>query len=172
MSRKIPYKDIIDRIKDDVDYIADEAYKNGYDDGAKSVKNWDEEEKNLRIKEAYEKGLDDVWECIKKIQDTPEKVRVEIFGNWAMPNIVRKHTASEAMAKIKAYEDEHKIRVGDEVKAWYGNAIVTHVDEKAKTANFFYITGDSGCDYLKNIERTGRHFDEIEVLIEKMKEEK
>ena len=40
MSRKIPYKDIIDRIKGDVDYIADEAYR---------------------------KGLSDAWECARKI---------------------------------------------------------------------------------------------------------
>lgn len=144
MSEKVPYTKIVKTIKKDVDYIADEAYR---------------------------KGLSDAWECIKKIQDTSVKVRVEIFGDWATPSIMQKHTASEAIAKIKAYEEDQKqIRVGDEVKAWYGNAIVTRVDEKAKTANFFFKTGESGCDYFRNIERTGRHFDAVETLLEILRE--
>lgn len=150
MSRKIPYKDIIDRIKGDVDYIADEAYR---------------------------KGLSDAWECARKINCIPSDGGMsgieldDIFNMDSNCTIMKDFSASEALEKIKAYEDEHKIRVGDEVKAWYGNAIVTCVNEKAKTANFFYKTGESGCDYLKNIERTGRHFDEIEAMMEKMRGE-
>lgn len=145
MSEKIPYEEITDRIKDDVDYIADEA---------------------------YQKGLDDAWECARKIVCFSEDGGIsvdnlfDIFSTSIYSEIFRDFSVSEAMERIKAYEDEHKIRVGDEVKAWYGNAIVTCVDEKAKTAHFFYKTGYSGCDYLKNIERTGRHFDAVETLLE------
>ena len=37
MSTKIPYPEIMDRIKDDVDYIVDEAYKDGFEDGKQAV---------------------------------------------------------------------------------------------------------------------------------------
>ena len=136
----------------------------------------------LDYSDGYCKGRDEAWECARKINCIHSDGGMsgieldDIFNMDSNCTIMKYFSASEALEKIKAYEeikayeDEHKIRVGDEVKAWYGNAIVTCVNEKAKTANFFYKTGESGCDYLKNIERTGRHFDEIEAMLEKMRE--
>lgn len=134
---------------------------------------YDEEEN----RKAYQKGLDDAWECARKINCIPSDGGIsgidldDIFNIDSNCTIMKDFSASEALKKIKAYEDEHKIRAGDEVRAWYGNAIVTRVDEKAKTANFFYQTGENGCDYFSNLERTGRHFDEIEELLGKMRGE-
>ena len=151
MSRKIPYEEIMDGIKGDVDYVA---------------------------KEAYQKGLDDAWECARKINCIPSDGGIsgieldDIFYTDSNCVIMKNFSASEAMARIKAYEeDKNKVRVGDEVRATYGNAVVTCVNETEKTAKFFYKTGENGCDYLRVIERTGRHFDEIEKLLEKMRGE-
>lgn len=176
MSRKIPYKDIMNRIKDDVDYIADEAYTKGYTDGRKQAKTQAELDVAHDIenvaKENYQKGLDDAWECARRITCLPQDGGISnsgldaIFEISNIQEIMKNFSVSEAMERIKAYEEEQNgIRVGDEVKATLGNAIVTYVTEEI--AEYIYWSGKYGGDYLENLERTGRHFGEIETLLEK-----
>lgn len=163
MSRKIPYKDIMNRIKDDVDYIAEEAYKKGYAEGEKQAK------------ENYQKGLSDAWECAKKIAcmesdgGMPCQVLADIFD--CDGRIIATHSASEAIAKIKAYEEEqNKIRLGDEVilKSDCTKAVIVATGIKG----WWRVITENRCTntwHENDIEKTGRHFDEIETLMEKMK---
>lgn len=93
--------------------LIDQAYRRGYDagivDGSKSVKNWNECERKLRIDEAIEKGRQEAWEAAKKIaNDLP----FEIFGLkhgsiMSSPlNLDETMTASEAIEKIHAFEEK------------------------------------------------------------------
>ena len=68
------------------------------------------------------------------------------------------------------------IRVGDEVIApssgENGRAVVTKVIPKPnnRTAiEYLYSSGDRGWEYDTNLKKTGRHFDQLEELLEAMR---
>jgi len=90
-----------------------------YDKGYKAAK---QDVIAVGNKSEYERGLNDAWECAKKIAadnglnyDELEK----IFGYQSITAIFGRFSASEAVAKIKEYEDcqkktDDEIHVGDE----------------------------------------------------------
>ena len=51
MSDKVPYSEIMQRMHSDINYIAEEAYQRGINDGSLDVKQ--------RVEEAYQRGFDD-----------------------------------------------------------------------------------------------------------------
>lgn len=126
--------------------------------------------------EAYQRGLSDAWEAARKIANMPYNEEEKAFGSggWAF---IEKHTASEAIEKIRQYEQEKKekeeqIQVGDEVNAPFGKAIVVNVDSVAEKIWFLYADGHGGFDFFKDTPtKTGRHFPEIAAVLEKMREE-
>lgn len=73
----------------------------------------------------------------------------------------------------QAVEPDDEIRVGDEVIAAFtdksGTAVVTRVNNK-KEAWYIYADGSIGYDDFSNLDKTGRHFPEVEKLLEVMKE--
>lgn len=97
MSLKIDYREVMSRIKGDVDYVAEEAYNKGYEQ-AKLIwsgktneesyqrglseghdigykKGLEEGKKAFDLLDAerdseYQRGLDDAWECAKKLFST------------------------------------------------------------------------------------------------------
>ena len=127
---------------------------------------------------AYQRGLDDAWEAIKKVVLNPDEGGMsvpnlfEIFGNRSMQNVFRNYSASEVIAKLKAYEEKQKadeeIKVGDEVE-------VLNSGSKYLIA---WIAGTSICGFShdgitchlqpSDVRKTGRHFD-IDKILEEMK---
>ena len=80
-----------------------------------------------------------------------------------------KFNASEAIAKIKEYEDsKQEIKVGDEVITASGKAVVMGVGPVH--FEYVYADGSHGYDEVKNVKKTGRHFPEIAEVLQKMKE--
>lgn len=74
---------------------------------------------SLIIKEkTYEDGLNEAWEFVRKVSDISYKELSNIFG-VSMENpwgeLIDKHSASEAISKLEAYEAEKQIRVGNVV---------------------------------------------------------
>lgn len=71
----------------------------------------------------------------------------------------------------QADEPDDEIRVGDEVIAILtdeiGTAVVTNVNNKK--ARYIYANGTTGWDDLSELKKTGRHFPEVEKLLEAMK---
>lgn len=55
--------------------------------------------------DGYSKGLDDAWECARKIFNWTPYERALVFGD---KNCMNDHSASEAIAKIKKYEETEK----------------------------------------------------------------
>jgi len=82
------------------------GYKKGYIDGLNRISDYEDKVR----KEAYEKGLSDAWEAARKICTNwvlPDSVLSEIFGmNKTIDDIMKENTASEAIEKIRQYEQE------------------------------------------------------------------
>ena len=89
---------------------------------------------------------------------------------------MKESTASEAIEKIRQYEQaqkekEEQIQVGDEVNAPFGKAIVVNIDFFAKKIWLVYADGHGGFEYFKDAPtKTGRHFPEIAEVFAKIKE--
>ena len=85
--------------------------------------------------------------------------------------VLEKLTYQEAKAKFEAWKAEREqIRVGDEViDKDVGKAIVTNI--VFEVCSVLWFDGSVSEDVpLGDLHKTGRHFDEVEELLEKMKE--
>ena len=131
---------------------------------------------------AYQRGLEDAWEAARKISvielngGLTGKELMKIYGTMDIHKIYDDNTASEAIAKLKAYEEKQKadnrIEVGDEVN-WLGDCfIVTRIFQPRNMKEQCDGIDDDGCVYhdvlIDDLEKTGRHFD-IASILEAMK---
>ena len=87
----------------------------------------------------YEKGMSDAWNIAKRIilprSDGGFSAWElnKIFGSADLGNILKQLTAAEAAEKIKTWEEEKLIHVGDIVKTPDNNhGIVTHISLNEK----------------------------------------
>ena len=134
----------------------------------------------LETKE-YEKGLADAWKALKKLTILTVRERLELFGGVECEWIVLSISPQEVIQKLKDWEGKkesevNEIHVGDEVIA---------IDRKSVGVFYepFVVTGISrgevtgvGAKYThtlleKDVRKTGRHFPEIETLMERLIEE-
>lgn len=119
----------------------------------------------------YEDGLNEAWEFVRKVSDISYKELSNIFGvsvenPWG--ELIDKHSASEAIAKLEVYETEKQIKVGDVVEYIGKRGIVTRIDGER-----FYITWSDGvCDAnsRRGLIKTGKHIDISSILAEIGKE--
>ena len=126
--------------------------------------------------DAYQRGLNDAWEAARKIvcdESFDWNTLLHIFDSRSFEIIFRNFSASEAVAKLKAYEEKQddKIEVGDEVK-WHSNVVVVTrlykdgvldwCDGISKDGRAFHVLAE-------NVRKTGRHFD-IASILEDMRE--
>lgn len=132
---------------------------------------WFEEQ----INKTYEDGLEEAWELVRDIIALPnsenkslEMVRYNAFADDALFDIIRNHSASEIIKKIKEYEE---IKIGDEVvdkEEWGIKGVVTETTERL--ISIVEEKGNVSRWKKENFEKTGRHFSEIEEVLKKMKE--
>lgn len=163
----------------DLEQVRKEAYEKGYHDGHnvcyENAKDLMEEKKN----EAYQRGLSDAWETARKIHHMPDGDILDLFPDCYVSvctaaQAILKYDASEAIAKIKGYEDgKQEYRVGDEFENGVGQKfIVLKMDGKEIDR---YIDGDGKTYVMKEkyrvMRKTGRHFPEIATVLEKMRGE-
>ena len=85
----------------DMEQVRKEAYDKGYDDATAEIGS-DEQE---IAEKAYQKGLSDAWDAARKIANIPYSEEEKVFGSGGWTFIIN-HTASEAIEKIRAYEQE------------------------------------------------------------------
>lgn len=122
--------------------------------------------------DAYNKGLDDAWELAKKIVlpdhlggYTVDELK-DIFGKNTFASLMNTFSPQEALAKVKAYEEErNEIKVGDVVEFKDGciESIVTKVD--GYTIYKLFKSGDcNSCD-KKDLKKTGKHYDSIDEFM-------
>ncbi len=127
---------------------------------------------------AYQRGLDDAWECMKKIAflEKPRDMR-DFFGCSTLGGVLIDYSASEAIEKLKAYEEKQKaddkIKVRDEV-IWMEDENVAIVVTSVYTANNMEwcdgVCKDGKVYHIltENARKTGRRFD-IDKILEEMK---
>ena len=149
-----------------LEQVRKEAYDKGFEDGKELCPLPEVCHNN-----AYQNGLSDAWEAARKIADMPYGDGEKIFsvGGW---HIIEKCTADEVIEKLKTYEQE-EFHVGDEFENENGKKfVVTKMNGKEIDR---YID-DDGNTYRMNVKykvmrKTGRHFPEIDAVLEKMRGE-
>lgn len=162
-------------IEQQIHDFAEKMYQAGYADGNNT---------NL-IDEAYQEGLNDAWECFKKlvypVKDggfSTERL-CEIFGTSLPSHIIRDFSPSEAIQKIKDYEEQQKqadaeIRVGDEVCGIKkeSRGVVTDICHNGCgyfTANVMMMSGKCASVDLSILYKTGKHYSQIAEVLKELK---
>lgn len=134
----------------------DEGYKSGINDG-----NINDGTFAAKVKKAYNNGLNDAWECVGKMERLLySDVFSNVFGNTDFYTVVTKMSASEAMTKIKEYEEIH---VGDEIIFEDKKYIVVN---KTKYEDSAVIVNDTNVlvTPIENVKKTGRKYHIAEML--------
>lgn len=160
------------------------AYERGVKDGeehreAKALKNMAEYSQSRfqdGHEQGYEQGVNEVWEAVKRFVIAPKDGGLtsgqieEIFGDYqSLLDIFHEFSVQEVLEKLKAWDERDIITVGDEVEDGAGvKSVVMAIDNNQ--------AGLLNCQYkqvqlmpLYKLHKTGRHFGEIEVLLEKLK---
>lgn len=149
----------------DLEQVRKDAYREGREDGIHD-------------------GMCDAWEAARKISMAEINGRCSwksmknIFGIEIPSKIFKNFTASEAIEKLKACEQEQgaEIKVGNEVKAFEKKPFIVTgfgygYDEKdVYCYGFVTENGISTSAKKDSCVRTGRHFPEIAAIFEKMRE--
>ncbi len=172
-------EDLIPYTEPDLEQVRKEAYEEGKKQ-AKAQAELDVCHDIEKVaKDNYKAGLADAWEAARKIIRMPEGDLLNLFDVYSSVctsvQVILKYDASEAIAKIKGYEDgKQEYHVGDEFENGNGKKfIVLKMDGKEIDR---YIDGD-GKTYVMDVKyrvmrKTGRHFPEIATVLEKMRGEK
>lgn len=156
-----------------LDAVRNEAYEKGVQD---TKQHWVDAPRTCAYKLGYENGLNDAWDAARKIPlnvnegGLSANALTMMFGNKSIIQIFKEFSASEVTEKIRQYEQE-EIRVGDEVEAVSGKAVIIEVLNNGKDVRYMYSDTSTGFNNSCNITRTGRHFPEIAEVLRKMKEE-
>lgn len=149
--------------------LIEQAYNRGYKAGQES-------DKDIFISGILEQGRNEAWEAAKRILTMGSKKQNEIFGCFMDLTVMENVSASEAIEKLSAYDEEKKqeednvIRVGDEIQTLDGLiiGIVTYISE---IEGFSILWGDGSVGkrkILSDYKKTGRHFPEIAEVLKKM----
>jgi len=138
----------------DLKKVRKEAYKEGREDGIKD-------------------GMCEAWEASKKIINMPFEERRKIFVECLIQKIHSIYTASEAIEKIRQYEQrQEEIQVGDEVATDAGNRASVLYENPDGTQAFVFKSDGTAAWWTKSaLHRTGRNFPEVATILEKMRGE-
>ena len=132
--------------------LEEEAYKRGHDTGYKKCLSKHDFDTPCTNCDNYECGLNDAWDAAKNIVCSDGLTVQEIhniFNCTTAGSVLRRFSASEAIAKIKAHEAAQKdaIHVGDEIKQ-----VTDSGKETGLVCIVTYISGDS----MNGIQHNGR----------------
>ena len=156
----------------DLEQVRKEAYDNGYEDA--------EEKYNDGYSDGYDAGLIDTWEACKKIINMNAETSEKVFGEgkWFTKEVVESNTATEAITKIKEYEEgKQRIKVWDEIYC-VGRPDIKVCVTDVEDGNFSGFTVEHpdnsnighvySCRSFDGWEKTGRCFAEIGTVLDKM----
>ena len=136
-----------------------------------------------KLEDEYQRGLEDAWEAARKIADMWTKIDndellaifgiTERIGHSTIRAMFEKQTANEAMLELEAYEEKQQtdncIEIGDEVETEDGKRFVVTAFGSGLDCDIAVgVCADGlglGVD-LKELHKTGRHFDIASILKE------
>ncbi len=131
------------------------------------------------IEEIKKIGRKEAWEAADKLNRMSIDEIREIFDDDPLcvsvcrGNLFCCCTPELAIKKIREYEEKQKIQVGDEV--YYHDPtnarVVTRVLEIDGITKAVQFTSNGRCvvDDIRDLHKTGRHFDEIENVLKNLK---
>ena len=156
------------------------AYDRGYKQGQKDM----EQDTMAVLENGKMIGREEAWECAKKIALRKDEAR-NAFRDIAPVKVFEEYSASEAIAKIKEYEDKHSKKQTDEIKI--GDEVIYLNDGDSSDGYKGIVIGFDGKGYY-NVKlykewsswaillgtyliKTGKHFDQIAEVLEQLKGE-
>ena len=153
--------------------LIDQAYERGFKAGKEEFVTTG----NKVADKAYQNGVDDAWECARKIMRMGSTKQEDIFCCHGDLEILEKLLPSEAIAKIKAYEEQKKaeeeeIKVWDEVCLRVSDCI-RGIVTKITGSNELYIVYPDGSASQRpkdQYEKTGRSFPQIAEVLKQLQE--
>lgn len=167
----IPEESLRPYTEPDLEQVRKEAYEKGVQD---TKQHWADTPRTCAYKLGYENGINDAWEAARKIALMDTETSENVTGYFGLFRIMDNLTASEAIEKIRQYEQEkEEFHIGDEFENGSGQKfVVLKMDGKEIDR---YTDGD-GRTYVMDVKypvmrKTGRHFPEIAAVLEKMREE-
>ena len=162
------------QFKEQMASLYEQGYKQGYSDGLEQRKIAD-----LDYKDGLEYGKTQAWECAKKIAcykldgGLAEDELLAIFGEQFCSQIFVKYTASEAIAKIKEYEEQEQknsgLRFYDEI-IYDGNHRGVIIDIASNGIKWVLDSDGSvqALDHDVSYRITGRQFPEILDILDRL----
>ena len=121
---------------------------------------------------AYQRGLDDAWEAARKIIEMTSPPYWEVFNEYK-EDLFGKITATEAIEKLKAYEEKQKadedVKRGDILRNKTNG--LTYIVTLASDYGYVLLGNDGNCAttcITNTFEKTGKHFD-IDKILDEMK---
>lgn len=124
----------------------------------------------------YQQGLNDAWECMKAIAflNKPRDMR-DFFGCSTLGDVLIDYTASEAIEKLKAYEEQQKaderIMLGDGLVTKHGG--VNGIALSNEVNRCVYVWREDCVAYAAGVDewkKTGKTYPQVAELHEAMKE--
>ena len=124
-----------------------------------------------RTKEnAYNKGLKEAWELAKKLFAIDDR-SVVFDGHVFVENILNSYSPQEVLAKLKVYEEQKEIKVGDVVRmnrAEYTYVVTTIYSDGIET--YYCGVSRNGTWFSqRDVTKTGKHI-EVETILEQIGE--
>jgi len=177
----------VKNIEREIRELCDKRYRDGVSDGFDDGYNQGYfDAKGTNDDEIREQGRKDAWECARKMMLSDEDGGIalsdilKIFG-MTQYSAIKRFSASEAIAKIKEYEEKQKmvedaeIKVGDEViycggGAHDGSVGVVIGTEKDWVEVKFKSSWNCVGICKDTLTKTGRHFPQIAEVLEQMKQ--
>ena len=156
-----------DYINEHFGELQDTAYQRGLKEGKKAF-DLLESERNSE----YQRGLNEAWEAARKIVEMTDPPYWEVFDEYK-DDLFGKITASEAIEKLKAYEEKQKadkdVKRGDVVRNKING--LTYIVTLASDYGYVLLSDDGNCatsSITNTFEKTGKHYD-IDKILEEMK---
>ena len=153
------------------------AYKKGFEDGKLWAINENAKDHQGYYDNGYNNALEDVNHAMTVLENMTETEREEWFTDCAsVGEVVHKITIQGIIRCTKAYEEkkkvEEEIKVGDEVETCSGaRAVVTRIIDNCVRVMFHDGSGFREQHTINELKKTGRHFDEVEQLLDKLRGE-
>ena len=163
----------LDKAKaDGYDAGYDTGYNNGLKDGNKIADKDLKEIQDSTYDVAYNTALKDTDHAMDVLKGMTETECAEWFEDCEeIGDVVCGFTVQRIVEIIKAYEEkkEAEIKVGDEVITWANDkAVATRVEDNCVRVMFKDGSGFRESHTINELKKTGRHFDEVEQLLNKL----
>jgi len=160
----------------------DSAYSKGFEDGNKIADKDLKEIQDSTYDVAYNKGVVD-FENLFVHEHDYEQFFEATYGSknpdYNLYDLVAKYGAKKVLDDFKKWQEEKKkadeeIIVGDEIKSAYSEifGVVTNVSITGHIRALFSDGTGATIDLdPRNFKKTGRHFDEVEKILDKLRGE-